>query len=298
MIAPVFHGVVWIFYEQNNFVLATVAPIVSLVWAWFIFGIDCIRYPHSAEQLRLQRKLDRRRELGLATLEDDEILIPDWGAMFAATGTTESTQRLTFIAKKRESMQSTSALSLNTFFGKNDDIDSTKQNNSSMSHLDRSVSDSLKSYSQLTQYNLIQFVDYIFSKKNFWFLPKYWDKEFTEKYGVLSPSANRMHMWFAGGLFLTVYSADYVFLIFFTAYFRSGTLTDLQRLFLFGFYIFVTTLFRMMLKTLGMYLDRYKNPSCSMFFVGEFLGLMFYFYYTFYCVLFESIRSVPEFLGL
>jgi hypothetical protein len=149
---------------------------------------------------------------------------------------------------------------------------------------------------KLSKVSLIKILDQIFSRENFPFLPKYWFKNFDNQYGSLPPSANRMHMWLASALFVTVYSADYVFLIFFTEYFRNGSLSDIQRLGLFGFYIVVTTIFRFAMKGLGMFLDRYKNPSCSMFFVGEFLGLMFF--YTFYRVLFESITSIPEFLGL
>jgi heme exporter protein D len=74
---------------------------------------------------------------------------------------------------------------------------------------------------------------------------------------------------------------------------------------LFFFYIIIGTMFRKLLKSLGLYLDRHFSQSIaqsrinshttvSMFFIGEVLGLMFY--YTFYRVLFESIHSVAEFM--
>ncbi len=334
LIAPIFHVVVWIYYMQNSFIFATLATIVSLAWAWFIFGIDCIRYPHSARQLRLQKKLERRLELGLSIIE-----AKDWGAMFAATGTYEVNMmpRVSNIqAPSVTSSMSSARSSTNSLFlsyqiaaGKKlvnvgpSDFTTVESGSgkSPQNKLDDDSEDSGKysvdgslsgKYSNdggsrkynrsqsvtvlKTQQDVIDWIDKVFSPKNFWFLPRYWDPHFGEKYGELPPNANRMHMWFAAGMFLTVYSSDYVFLIFFTQYFRKDSLSDYQRIILFGFYICVTTIFRIMLKSLGMYLDRYKNKSCSMFFVGEFLGLMFY--YTFYRVLFESIRSVPEFLGL
>jgi hypothetical protein len=58
---------------------------------------------------------------------------------------------------------------------------------------------------------------------------------------------------------------------------------------LFGLYVIVGTLFRGLLKRLGLLLDRNKIHSASMYFLAEVMCLLFY--YTFYRVLFESITS-------
>ncbi len=97
-------------------------------------------------------------------------------------------------------------------------------------------------------------------------------------------------------MFLIAYILNYLFLIYFTNYFRQANINITKKLLLFTFYIIICTGFRTILKLCGMYLDRYKNKSCSMYFIGEFLGLMFY--YVFYRVLFESIHNIPDFLAL
>jgi hypothetical protein len=321
LIAPIFHIVVWIYNMQNSFVLATVATIVALAWAWFIFGLDCLRYPRTARQERLLKKLERRRELGLSVTE-----VKDWAVMFVATGVCDDPaimNHLSLISGTSSMVGSISTNTLSFFSAENfavekrvvnvgggraslstlqqgDDveegIESHHVNNRGVVDYKHMRKRSMANTVVRSQFFCIDCIDSIFAPKYFWFLPRYWDTNVIKKYGELSPNANRAWMWLACSIFLTVCSCDYLFLIFFTEYFLTEELTEFQRVALFSFYIGSNTVFRVIMKTLGMYLDRHKNKSCSMFFVGEFTGLMFY--YTFYRVLFESVRSVPEFIGL
>jgi hypothetical protein len=105
---------------------------------------------------------------------------------------------------------------------------------------------------------------------------------------------NRRTVWLQTTAFTAVHCGEYTFLCYFTVYFRNNTHTIRQRIYLVIFYIIAITMFRYILKTIGMYCDRYKHGTISLFFIGEVYGLMYY--YTFYRVLFESVRSIPEFI--
>jgi hypothetical protein len=93
--------------------------------------------------------------------------------------------------------------------------------------------------------------------------------------------------------FNVLFNAYYYFLIFFTEYFRDNAISSYRRVLLFGFYIAVGTVFRTVMKRLGLLIDRGKSQTTSMLFVGEVMCLLFY--YTFYRVLFESISLWSEF---
>jgi hypothetical protein len=102
----------------------------------------------------------------------------------------------------------------------------------------------------------------------------------------------RRQAWLVAA-FNVLFNAYYYFLIFFTEYFRDNAISSYRRVLLFGFYIAVGTVFRTVMKRLGLLIDRGKSQTTSMLFVGEVMCLLFY--YTFYRVLFESISSWSEF---
>jgi hypothetical protein len=151
---------------------------------------------------------------------------------------------------------------------------------------------------------------------NYSFLPRYWNIHYSQLINTLKPNTDRRWLWFYTCCFNLFYSIYYVFLIYFTEYFRhqrqaftthrvdddstedSESVRDHQdgilHIYLFLFYIVCNTVLRITLKSIGMYLDKQKECSISMYFIAEVMSL--FFYYTFYRVLFESITSVLEFL--
>jgi hypothetical protein len=118
---------------------------------------------------------------------------------------------------------------------------------------------------------------------------------------------NRKRLWLFGSLFTILIGALHVFLIYFTNFFRSissghsgsnkdfGPKSD-TLIELFFVYVFVCTVFRAVIKRLGMECDKLKMNTTSMFFVGEFFCLTYY--YIFYRILFESIPNWPTFFVL
>ena len=389
-IAPICHIWLWYLNMQNSFLFASILPTFSLFWIMFIFSIDCLRYPISTQQLRLQRKLKRYEEFGMlkasvdgsASLGKRKKIIErrDWAAMFAATGMESTTSSFSSASSSTsgttistDSMSSMLGLSMHTIVNTQGsprypavvntgltatdhgtpsvnqeggvtmdfiDIETFEANMDNQSffqdyqgtpdfdlddvdNFPTSASMVLETSTDKPSTNMnttrcmdivthflryltylwaacIQYsyncIDACFQEKYFFFLPRFWQKYYIKKFGGIAPQTNRSMMWAAVSLFLIVYSANYIFLIYFTMYFRTIQADTAHRFGLFFIYIFITSGFRIALKSIGMYLDRYKNKSCSMFFVGEFLGLMFY--YIFYRVLFESIHSIPEFLAL
>lgn len=142
---------------------------------------------------------------------------------------------------------------------------------------------------------IVAMLDRIFVAEYFFFLPRFWNHRYWVRHSKLHPLLNRRWLILRTGIFIIIYSSDYLFLIYFTEYFREHAKTNYKRVGLFLVYITVNTVYRTIVKTLGMILDKYKGRSVSMFFLGEVMGL--FFYYCFYRVLFESIRSVPEFIA-
>eukprot|EP01038_Epipyxis_sp_PR26KG_P011117 gene11117-14921_t len=96
-----------------------------------------------------------------------------------------------------------------------------------------------------------------------------------------------------GFTFNSIFALYYTFLQFFTAYFRAN---EKKRIILFWFYIIIGNGVRGVTKRICMMADRNKLQSVSMFFIGEWLCL--FFYYTFYRVLFESVREWQIFFAL
>lgn len=95
--------------------------------------------------------------------------------------------------------------------------------------------------------------------------------------------------WILATTFGSLYILNFQFLIYFTFYFRGHSSSGIgKKTVLFMIYLFVNTIFRVVLKRIGLAIDRRKRGSLSLFFIGECIGLFFYF--TFYRILFESLN--------
>lgn len=113
--------------------------------------------------------------------------------------------------------------------------------------------------------------------------------------GKVKRGTNRKWIWFVTTCYVLSIQAFYFFLNFFTDSFRKVPVDDnFQRIRLFVVYIIVCMILKTIIKRLGMHLDCLKENTSSLFFIGEIVGLMFYF--TFYRVLFESIVVWWEFV--
>lgn len=121
-------------------------------------------------------------------------------------------------------------------------------------------------------------------------LPRYFISERRLFAGTVL--VDRRQQWLVAAVFVLLINGYFYFLIFFTNYFRKHAGTDLIKLFL--VYVLCTTVLRVILKRLGMILDKGKFGTTSLFFIAEFHALTFY--YTFYRILFESIDSWGVFL--
>lgn len=90
-------------------------------------------------------------------------------------------------------------------------------------------------------------------------------------------------------LFFLAFNAYFFLLIYYIDIFRRSNQSFTKLVLLFSSFLVVTTLVRVLLKRSGLALDRNKIGSTSIFFIAEFTGLMLF--YTFYRLLFESVRS-------
>ena len=130
--------------------------------------------------------------------------------------------------------------------------------------------------------------------------PKYWSLVYClsyylprfvfRRYGI--PCAKRIagsrwELW----MFTTIFSCivrSYVYAMFYYAeFFRIHEEWD--QLWLFAVFVIIATFLRVLLKRAGLLLDTRKMGGCSLFFVGEYCALCFY--YTYYRVLFESLKE-------
>ncbi len=293
ILSPSMHSVLWFADDPNSFIVSTFASIAGFFWAALIFGLHGIPYPHMDYQMLAKREQASAIEAGVP------IKYPgDWAALYAAIVredgdvqlSTEvyvrpsssiyrsvdgpSQQGITLVARLREDAAASVHGSVNS--------------SSTTSSLSRQ-SEPLPKVNWLDSLALA--LSPCLDPKYFWFLPRYWDYEYYLANSKLRPDANRRYMWLFAVLFMFVCCVDYTFLCLFTNYFRTNS--SAHRIVLFGLFIVVNTFFRYLIKALGMTCDRKKVVTASVFFLGEAYGVMFY--YTFYRVLFESIKSVPEF---
>jgi hypothetical protein len=141
-----------------------------------------------------------------------------------------------------------------------------------------------------------QWVHQCFHRDYFFFLPKFWPWYQFHHISKLPPNIDRRFLWILISLLVYFFTQDYVFLVLFTYRFREMDQTIESTFKLFVLYITVTTCFRIVIKFLGLQLDKYRNKTVSLYFIGEVMGLLYY--YTFYRVLFESVRSIGEFIVL
>jgi len=107
---------------------------------------------------------------------------------------------------------------------------------------------------------------------------------------------NRRVLWLYGSLFNIFYNVNYTFLIYFTLYLQAEASNNDTLTILFMFYVLICTFLRVIIKRIGLAIDKRKMHTVSMFFAAEFMCLMFY--YTFYRVLFESISEYYVFIIL
>ena len=316
-VAPISNTILWFLNMEDSYIMANVIQTLPTVWMVSVFAIDCLTTPKSRQQLQALEKLKRDPSFGMSrtTHSNSSNLSSyhqDWGATFAAMGLDDST-----IGGRAVS---TVGISLNLMEAPNEpesghsyDINCSHANSSLFSLTlsssadpgNESISPSMgepssKYFHKITInkpfQDLLSIVQSCLHEKYFFFLPRFQQKVYMAQFGGIAPQANRREIWVVLSIYLFLYTGNYISLIFFTMYFRTIQANFSHRFALCLIYILFMSGFRIALKTTGMYLDRYKNKSCSMFFVGEFLGLMFY--YIFYRVLFESIHSIPEFLAL
>jgi hypothetical protein len=124
-----------------------------------------------------------------------------------------------------------------------------------------------------------------------YFLPRYYYQRIckTSIRGYIY--SDRRIQWIFAAIFNILFVFFLFFLVDFTNTFRGKSSGRPGRFEIEYFFFFVlgSSLIRTALKRTGLALDRRKMGSVSMFFVAEYMGLLFY--YTFYRVLFESINS-------
>ncbi len=299
--SPLIHTVLWFVDDPNSFMWSTFAVIAGFFWTAFVFALHALPHPHMQYQLdagKHYRRLTNSRR-SASTLRSTELPYPgDWAATYAAIVREDGDADLSAI------VYGTSSVSANGITGSRDGVTSginlvdrlreeaalsessvESESEPSPSAVKEHVKDSCTD-------SLAVKLSPLLNSRFFWFLPRFWDHDYYLANSKLRrPDANRRYMWLFAVLFVFVCCIDYTFLCYFTNYFRHND--NARRIGLFIVYIFVTTIFRFMLKSLGMSCDRKKNVTVSLYFVGEVYGLMFY--YTFYRVLFESIKSIPEF---
>ena len=102
-----------------------------------------------------------------------------------------------------------------------------------------------------------------------------------------------------GSAFNLLIGAQYTFLLYFAVLFRSlssNGCSDSTLIGLFFSFVIACTIFRVLIKRVGMECDKLKMNTASMFFLAEFFCLCFY--YNFYRVLFESIPNWSTFMAL
>jgi len=124
------------------------------------------------------------------------------------------------------------------------------------------------------------------------YLPRFQYRRMKLSTGIVF--GDRRVQWLYASLFNILFNGFFYFLALFTKYFREHGNDD-NVIVLFFFFVLGSTLLRGSLKRTALVLDRRKIGSISMFFIAEFMGLMFY--YTYYRLLFESITSWYLFFG-
>lgn len=123
-------------------------------------------------------------------------------------------------------------------------------------------------------------------------MPRYW----RAGNGVVVHSVvfgDRRIQWLKSTTLNILSSLYYYFLEYFTLRFREESWTSRGRFGLFVVYILIGTVFRVVIKRIGLSIDLHKCSTASLYFIGEVMCLLFY--YTFYRVLFESLHSWPWF---
>lgn len=118
------------------------------------------------------------------------------------------------------------------------------------------------------------------------FLPRFQYRRMKLSTGIVF--GDRRVQWLYASLFNLLFNGYFYFLALFTNYFRAHG-RDANVIVLFFYFMLGATVLRGSLKRTALVLDRRKIGSISMFFIAEFMGLMFY--YTYYRLLFESITS-------
>lgn len=123
-------------------------------------------------------------------------------------------------------------------------------------------------------------------------LPKFYFQHFYRQSSGFVIHNNLHQAFYIALFFLASNSYFYILMYFLHRFQHSPNTTDLLLTFL--IFIALASAMRFLLKRAGMSLDRNKVGSISIFFVAEFLGLMFF--YTFYRLVFESVDSWSIFL--
>lgn len=124
-----------------------------------------------------------------------------------------------------------------------------------------------------------------------YFLPRYYYQRVMRTLSRGSIYCDRRTQWVFAAIFNILFVFFLIFFVAFTNIFRSQSMGRLRifEIVYFFFFIVGSSIIRTALKRTGLALDRRKLGTVSMFFVAEYMGLLFY--YTFYRVLFESINS-------
>lgn len=288
ILSPAIHTALYFASEPNNYWAATFAVVAGFIWTALVFAIHALPHP----KLNYQLKADRR---------DSSMYPRDWAATYAAIVRRDEDEDFKLsIAVYGAPAPSHLAQSLSKpstitrqpqFKGPNTADQPPYQYPDRYEYNLDDDEDAFKGQNETVLDLVPLYLDKFFKAKHFWFLPRFWNHQYHIANSTLRPDANRRYLWLFAVTFVAMCCLDYTFLCFFTATFQKSD--QRARIGLFFIYIAVTTTFRFIFKSLGMSLDRKKNVTVSIFFVGEVYGLMFY--YTFYRVLFESIKSIPEF---
>lgn len=124
---------------------------------------------------------------------------------------------------------------------------------------------------------------------NYFPLPRFIYRRYNMRSGIVS--GDRRIVWGLGVLFIIFFNITYQFLAFFTNYYVDNDIANNGNSLipLFMAYVCVCHVLRICMKRVGIELDSRKRTAVSIFFLGEMSSLMYY--YTFYRVLFASIRS-------
>jgi hypothetical protein len=173
----------------------------------------------------------------------------------------------------------------------NNNNNSRNYSNNATDHIARYLASSSTSTSSLsttsTSSNQSSTACYSYLSNLQYLFPKFYYRKIQLPLGI--SIGNLQFQCILVGIFCAISNGYFFFLVYFTNFLRNQTKHEVKLFVFFIFFIGISAIAKLLLKRIGLEIDKQKIGSTSIYFVAEFLGLMYY--YTFYRLLFESIHS-------